>query len=453
MSNTRGKETAVLLLAQVIFIVLFGLFVDYGYDAGPGHVQLEKQDLNESGKELTFEQLYPMYQDVHVMMLIGFGFLMTFLKRHGFGSVGFNFLLTCYIIEWSTLVNGWFGMITTNKSKIELNLEGLLNADFAVATVLISFGAVLGVASPVQLVLMATLEVVFYNISLYIGVEVLGVLDIGGSIFIHAFGAYFGLSVARILCRKTQAENEKEDSDYHSDIFAMIGTLFLWIYWPSFNAGPAMDNERHRAVINTVLSLSACTVTTFALSSVLNKDAKLNMVHIQNATLAGGVAMGASADLIVYPFGALLVGTTAATVSTLGFHFLQPILLAKLKVHDTCGVHNLHGMPGVLGAIVSAIAIRIANVETYGNSFEKLFSERPVDSQAGFQIVGVAVAVSIAMVSGCLTGLLLKLPFWDNLTTEEYYEDEVFWDCQEEPPAGYEAAKTKEQETILLGGE
>ena len=46
-------------------------------------------------------------------------------------------------------------------------------------------------------------------------------------------------------------------------------------------------------------------------------------VHIQNATLAGGVAMGASADLIVYPFGALLIGSSAAVVSTLGFRFLQ----------------------------------------------------------------------------------------------------------------------------------
>lgn len=50
-----------------------------------------------------------------------------------------------------------------------------MEADFAVATVLISFGAVLGKASPIQLLLMATLEVVFYNISLWIGISLLGV--------------------------------------------------------------------------------------------------------------------------------------------------------------------------------------------------------------------------------------------------------------------------------------
>ncbi|CAK8689082.1 unnamed protein product [Clavelina lepadiformis] len=106
------------------------------------------------------------------MMLIGFGCLTTFLKRHGFGSVGFNFLVTCYVIEWSTLVNGWFGMIGGSTNKIHLDVESLLHADFAAATVLISFGAILGVASPVQLIIMATIEVVVYNVSIYVGVEI-----------------------------------------------------------------------------------------------------------------------------------------------------------------------------------------------------------------------------------------------------------------------------------------
>ncbi|CAK8689086.1 unnamed protein product [Clavelina lepadiformis] len=431
MSNTRGKETSILLVAQVIFIVLFGLFVDYGERAGPASHGDHNSTSEVAGEELTFDQFYPMYQDVHVMMLIGFGFLMTFLKRHGFGSVSFNFLLTCYVIEWSTLVNGWFGMIGGSTNKIHLDVESLLHADFAAATVLISFGAILGVASPVQLIIMATIEVVVYNVSIYVGVEIFKAVDVGGSIFIHAFGAYFGLAVARMLYKKAQTEHTKEGSIYHSDIFAMIGTIFLWLYWPSFNAGPAVGNERHRAVINTVLSLSACTVVTFAISSVIDKKGKLNMVHIQNATLAGGVAMGASADLLTHPFGALLIGSSAAVVSTLGYQYLQPILQKRIKLHDTCGVHNLHGMPGILGAIVSAITISAANMDAYQASFS-IFNWT-VPQQAGYQIAAMAVALGIAIVSGALTGLLLKAPIWDNLTTEELYEDEVFWDCDEEP--------------------
>ena len=51
------------------------------------------------------------------------------------------------------------------------------------------------------------------------------VTDVGGSIFIHAFGAYFGLGVARMLYKEAQTENEKEGSVYHSDLFAMIGNV------------------------------------------------------------------------------------------------------------------------------------------------------------------------------------------------------------------------------------
>ena len=47
--------------------------------------------------------------------------------------------------------------------------------------------------------------------------------------------------------------------------------------------------------------------------------------------------------------------------------FLQPWLAKKLKIHDTCGVHNLHGMPGVMGLILSIIMAAVATEEEYGN--------------------------------------------------------------------------------------
>lgn len=46
--------------------------------------------------------------------------------------------------------------------------------------------------------------------------------------------------------------------------------------------------------------------------------------------------------------------------------FFQPILEDKLKIQDTCGVHNLHGMPGVLGAIVGAVTAAVASTDVYG---------------------------------------------------------------------------------------
>ena len=37
-----------------------------------------------------------------------------------------------------------------------------------------------------------------------------------------------------------------------------------------------------------------------------------------------------------------------------------------LKLHDTCGVNNLHGMPGVISGLASALMLVFANEETYG---------------------------------------------------------------------------------------
>ena len=42
------------------------------------------------------------------MIVVGFGFLMTFLKRYGWSSVGFNFLFTGFTIQWALLVTGFF---------------------------------------------------------------------------------------------------------------------------------------------------------------------------------------------------------------------------------------------------------------------------------------------------------------------------------------------------------
>ena len=53
------------------------------------------------------------------------------------------------------------------------------------------------------------------------------VVDVGGSMFVHAFGAYFGLAAARVLYKEDVEQSSKEGSVYHSDIFAMIGKRSL----------------------------------------------------------------------------------------------------------------------------------------------------------------------------------------------------------------------------------
>lgn len=84
------------------------------------------------------------------------------------------------------------------------------------------------------------------------------IVDAGGSITVHSFGAYFGLAVSAVL-RPKKEENDAgghESSTYTSDLFAMVGTIFLWIFWPSFNSALLDDvTQQHRAILNTYLAL------------------------------------------------------------------------------------------------------------------------------------------------------------------------------------------------------
>lgn len=91
---------------------------------------------------------------------------MTFMKKFGLNAVGFSFLITCICIPWAALTGRFFSMIMKNDDyaqengvfKIYMDINQLLQGDFAAATVLISFGAVIGKITPSQIVVMTILE-------------------------------------------------------------------------------------------------------------------------------------------------------------------------------------------------------------------------------------------------------------------------------------------------------
>ncbi|NXF06271.1 RHAG protein, partial [Smithornis capensis] len=360
------------------------------------------------------------FQDVHVMIFVGFGFLMTFLKKYGFSSVGINMLIAAFSLQWGTLMQGFWH---SQGGKIHVDYKSMINADFSTATALISFGAVLGKTSPIQMLILTILEITIFACNEHLVTEVLQATDVGASMTIHAFGAYFGLAVTLVLYRPgLKNKHENDESTYHSDMFAMIGTLFLWLFWPSFNSAIApTDTGRMTAIINTYYSLAACTIVTFALSSLVDKRGKFSMVLIQNATLAGGVAVGTCADLKIHPFAAMCIGIIAGTVSVLGFHFLTPVLASKLRIQDTCGVHNLHGLPGILGGITGIVVTAIKEEEREG-----------VMLTPGKQAAALGSTLGIALVGGALTGAILKLPFLGQVSDQNCFDDSVYWEVPEE---------------------
>ncbi|KAK2503968.1 hypothetical protein MC885_014212 [Smutsia gigantea] len=427
-TNLRWRLPATCLLLEVVMVVLFGVFVRYQPDAD-AHWTEDKRSKNVTNDlDNEFYYRYPSFQDVHVMIFVGFGFLMTFLQRYGYSSVGFNFLLAAFGIQWALLMQGWFHSF--HQGYILIGVENLINADFCVGSVCVAFGAILGKVSPVQLLIMTLFQVTLFSVNEFILLSLLEVKDAGGSMTIHTFGAYFGLTVTWILYRPNLYQSkERESSVYYSDLFAMIGSLFLWMYWPSFNSAVSNHGDaQHRAAINTYCSLAACVLTA---------------VHIQNATLAGGVAVGTAAEMMLMPYGSLIVGFLCGIISTLGFVYLTPFLESRLRIQDTCGIHNLHGIPGIIGGIVGAVTATYASSEVYGqDGLAQTFGSKGFkpswssSMQGKFQAAGIFVSLAMALVGGLLVGLILKLPIWGQPSDENCFDDAIYWELPKEPKDG-----------------
>ena len=147
----------------------------------------------------SFDDTYSLGVDVMMMLFGGFGFLMTFLKRYGLSSVGFTMIITVIVSQFSLIVFGLIKMDPAKEFSIRIGFIDVIEAGLIGGAVLISFGVIIGKVNPFQLLFMALMESIFCVINLYVGYFVLGVVDVGGSIFIHTFGAFFGLAVSFCL--------------------------------------------------------------------------------------------------------------------------------------------------------------------------------------------------------------------------------------------------------------
>ncbi|KAK9819191.1 hypothetical protein WJX74_001012 [Apatococcus lobatus] len=345
-------------------------------------------------------QYYMWYMHVAIMIFVGFGFLMTFLRHYSYSALGLNFFCSCLVMLAAIVAVGCAQQVVgKGKSVIDLDLPLLIDAAFCAGATMITFGAVLGKVSPTQLMLLLLIEVPLYACNQHIVAEMLGALDVGGSITIHAFGAYYGLAASLVMSPKgSGASHEKNGAIYSTDMTAMIGTIFLWMFWPSFNgalasAPAAAYQPQFLCIMNT------------------------------NATLAGGVAVGSAANMSFLPVGAVTLGIIAGLLSTSGYRFLTPWLEERIGLRDTCGVHNLHGMPGLLGGLTAALVAFFMPVHNRAVMAHST-------SQAMYQLAGVGATLVLAIIGGTIAGeaIAAGTPASLTLQAEEMYEDAMWWE-------------------------
>ncbi|NXA13301.1 RHBGB protein, partial [Sapayoa aenigma] len=404
---SRLRLSGLCFLLQILIILLFAVFVRYSPESSSS---LCSPQLNCSRRHQDSGFQHPRFRDVHLQVLLGFGLLVAFLGRYGPGSVPISILIVSFTIQWAILIQGFLFFFLNGK--IYAGAQSMFSADFCTTAILISTGAVLGRVNPVQMLLLALLEVILCSLNEYILLGLMGVSDSGRSLTVHTFGAYFGLMVSRILHqpRMDKKREEQQDVRHQPDVFAVVGTIYLWIFWPSFTSATTLhDNAEPWAVLNTYFSLVASTMATFILSPVLYEETIPRMVQIQDATLAGVAVMGMAGEMLVTPFGALIAGFLAGLISLLGFRFFTPVLCSRLKIQDTCGVHNVHGLPGILGALLGTLLTLLATADTFGDRLELVFplvaeGSRTAAGQAFFQLCALPLTLLLAVLGGCLTG-------------------------------------------------
>lgn len=405
------QKTALVLLGfQLLMIILWGNLTTESF------VEQEQ-----------FGDVYGMYLGVEIMIFFGFGYLMTFMSRYGLGAVGFTMMIAVIGIQYGILIEGFFKNLYHDKwGYVQVDIYSFMDSLHQIAAVLISFGAIIGKAGSLQIVTLTILEGFFYalNKKMLLFDAVLDLVDAGGTISIHMFGAFFGLGVAFMLGKPPS--DKAPAASYIADLFSLIGTIFLWIYWPSFNGGALEpgSQDQQRAIANTILGMCASSVATFIVSILVQEEGKLRPVDIQNATLAGGVATGAVCLMTLNYSDSLLLGFFSGAASTLGFAILQPYLEEK-GLHDSCGVLNLHGIPALIGGLGSVV---LAAVKGSRDSDTALLTNGGAQWQD--QTYAILLTLVISISSGLFTGYILKA--LNDVQPFEYFEDSYFWEREEE---------------------
>lgn len=385
--KTINKNLLLLLLLIFIGSSLFLLpAFNHNVATGISAINAESSKVSQTSSQFgTIFDTLKYERSIHIlaMLLVGFGFLMVFVRNHGYSSITATFLVVSIAIPMYVIIKSFGG---ENFAKSTINIDTLLFAEFAAASLLIAIGAPLGRLKMDQYIVMALLFVPAYILNEWLILEsgfFKGFLDTGGSIVIHAFGAYFGLGVIANTIEKFK-DGPSCKNDSMSNMFCMLGSAVLWLFWPSFTSAIVAPERVVLTAINTIFALCGATFATYIFTKIIR--GKIEIGDIANAALAGGVAIGSTCD-VTTPGYALLIGVAAGALSVVGYSILAPKLEKLIKGTDTCGINNLHGMPGLLGGVVAVF----------------------ITGNVGTQLFGIVVTVLIAFSCGKITGFVISL--------------------------------------------
>jgi Amt family ammonium transporter len=143
----------------------------------------------------------------------------------------------------------------------------------------------------------------------------------------------------------------KESMAPHSLTLTMVGASLLWVGWFGFNAGSALEANGFAALafINT-FGAAAAAVLAWCVGETLMRG-KASMLGAASGAVAGLVAITPACGNVGIG-GALIIGLLSGFAGLWGVNGLKKLLGAD----DTLDVFGVHGVCGILGAILTGVS-------------------------------------------------------------------------------------------------
>jgi Amt family ammonium transporter len=214
-----------------------------------------------------------------------------------------------------------------------------------------------------------------------------GALDFAGGTVVHINAAMAGIVGAFMIGKRIGYG--KEAMAPHSLTMTMIGASMLWFGWFGFNAGSNLEANGLTALVmlNTMIAAGAATVAwTFAEWVIKGKP---SMLGAASGAVAGLVAITPACGF-VGPVGAIAIGLLAGVICLWGVNGLKKMLGAD----DSLDVFGVHGVGGILGAILTGVFVSpsLGGTGVYDYVANKV-GDFDMMTQVTSQVWGVGMAV------------------------------------------------------------
>lgn len=428
--NTKARNNFffLFLLFQVTFLILYRTIATYtpvGSSFATASAEFADAGTYLSARVTDVSPLtYLYYSHIIVLTLVGYGYLLTFGRNGSISALFYTFLLAATVLQWSLVVNEfWYRVFTDDwNTNFELNVTDLINASYTTVTILITAAILLGKASIFQLVFLAIVEVDLYGLNQYILRDNLNIPTYEHHLFVHEFGAFFGLGALFFIGKRVKAAQESQsDASLTPYITSLLGTLFIFAFFPSFNAALVPAAFQSRVIVNTFLALTSSVVVTFLFSGIFN-NGLFCPVEVRNAAIAGGIAISSSIGVVNGPAAACGTGLVAALAALFGIRRFTPFI-AKFGFHDSSNFFSVNFFASLVGGVGTMITLADANSQGtfYGADYVQFYPSG-YDASPN-HVAAYFITFGIAFLSGLICGFVFSGSFFQPHTPAATLKD------------------------------